>query len=107
MSEKIQLSGFEDLKAYEGKEFFISDYLVITQDRINQFAEATSDHQWIHVDAERAGKESPFKTTIAHGYLTMCLAPYFFSEAVDFSQAKFVINYGLDNMRLMEPVKVE
>ena len=104
--DKIVISGFEDLKKYEGKEIGISEYLTIDQTRINQFADATSDHQWIHLDQERAKKESPFGTTVAHGYLTMCLAPYFLMEVLDLRGVKLVINYALNNMKLMEPVKV-
>ena len=104
--DKIVISSFEDLKKYEGKEIGISEYLTIDQARINKFADATSDHQWIHLDQEKAKKESPFGTTVAHGYLTMCLAPYFLLEVLDFRGAKLVINYALNNMKLMEPVKV-
>ena len=106
MTDKITISSFEDFKQYENKEIGVSDYLTIDQDRINKFAEATSDFQWIHLDQERAEKESPFGTVVAHGYLTMCLTPYFLHEMFDFPTMKMGINYGLDNMKLMEPVKV-
>ena len=103
---KIIISSFEEFKQYEGKEIGVSDYITIDQDRINKFADATSDHQWIHVDQEKAKKESPFGVTIAHGYLTMCMAPYFLYEMFDFPGIKLLVNYGLDKMKLMQPVKV-
>jgi acyl dehydratase len=67
----LNISSFNDFEQYIGKELGVSEYLKITQEQINKFAEATLDHQWIHVDTERAKKESPFKTTIAHGYLNL------------------------------------
>ena len=106
MAEKIKILSFQDFKQYEGKEIGVSEYLTVNQDRINKFADATSDHQWIHIDEERAKKESPFETTVAHGYLTMCLAPYFLFEMFDFPTIKMGINYALNNMKMMEPVKV-
>jgi acyl dehydratase len=82
----------------------------VTQDRINQFAEATGDHQWIHVDVERANAESPYGSTIAHGYLTLALLPYLM-EAVDpdkprYPDIKMGVNYGLNRLRFPHPVKV-
>ncbi len=106
IADKIIISNFEEFKQYDGKEVGVSDYLTVDQARIKKFAEATSDYQWIHLDQKRAEKESPFGTTIAHGYLTMCLIPYFLYEMFDFPQIKMGINYGINNMKLMEPVKV-
>ena len=106
MSKKTILQNYEDFLSYTGKEIAVSEYLKITQERVNIFAEATSDHQWIHLDQERARKETPFGGTIAHGYLTLCLAPYFIQEILDFPGVKMVINYSLNNMKLTEPVKV-
>ena len=80
-----------------------SPWLEVTQQRINQFAEATNDHQWIHVDPERA-RRSPFGTTIAHGYLTMSLLPYLVNQVLDLSAAGMVINYGLESLRFPAPL---
>ncbi len=106
--DKISFSSYEAIQKHEGKELGVTDYLTITQERINQFAEATLDYQWIHTDVERAKKESPFGTTIAHGYLTMCLAPYFVEQVLDMSSGvKAVVNYGINSLRFTEPVKVD
>lgn len=70
------------------------------QDRINAFADATLDHQWIHVDVERAKAESPYKSTIAHGYLTLALLPHLWDEIVEVNNLKMMVNYGMDKMRL-------
>ena len=106
MPKKIIFKNYEDFKPYVGKEIAVSDYLKITQERVRKFAEATSDHQWIHLDQERARKETPFGGTIAHGYLTICLAPYFIQETIDFVGVKMVINYNLNKMKFTEPVRV-
>jgi acyl dehydratase len=99
-----------DLAAKVGKETFVSDWLTITQERINQFAEATGDHQWIHVDQERADRESPFGTTVAHGYLTLSLLPFLSgsvnAEKPPYPGIKLGINYGLNKVRFPNPVKV-
>jgi acyl dehydratase len=89
-----------------GEEIATSNWLEITQARIDQFADATGDHQWIHVDAERAARESPFKTTIAHGFLTLSLIPLFKSECIEYSGVKMGVNYGTNRVRFMAPVKV-
>ena len=99
----------ESLQAQVGKEVQCSDWLEITQQRVNAFAEATGDHQWIHVDPERAARESPWKTTIAHGYLTLSLYPLL-RGLVDADKPMFpgvtrVINYGLDKLRFPNAVK--
>ncbi|OJF67922.1 dehydratase [Alteromonas sp. V450] len=81
-------------------------WLTVTQEIINQFAEATGDHQWIHLDAERCEKESPFRTTIAHGFLTASLMPKAFAEVISPSEnIASMINYGIDKLRFLEPVK--
>lgn len=94
-----------EVKPLVGQEIAISDWLTITQERINQFAEATGDHQWIHVDVERA-KTSPFKTTIAHGFLTLSLIPAFSEPAIKYTSVKMGVNYGLNKVRFTNPVKV-
>lgn len=96
----------EEFKNYIGKEIGISDWLQIDQKRINAFADCTEDHQWIHVDVEKA-KNGPFGTTIAHGYLTLSLLPYFsYSNKVRVGNVKMAVNYGLNKVRFLNPVKV-
>ena len=94
-----------DLKPHVGQEIAVSDWITITQERINQFAEATGDHQWIHIDAERA-KTSPFGTTIAHGFLTLSLIPCFSEPSIKVKSIKMGVNYGLNKVRFTNPVKV-
>ena len=94
-----------DMQPMVGQEIAISDWITITQERINQFAEATGDHQWIHVDAERA-KNSPFKSTVAHGFLTLSLIPCFAEPSIKVRSIKMGINYGLNKVRFTNPVKV-
>ena len=74
------------------------------QNRINQFADATLDHQWIHVDVERAKQESPYKSTIAHGYLTLSLLPHLWGQIIEVNHLKMMVNYGMDKMRFGVPV---
>jgi acyl dehydratase len=98
------------LQAQVGQEIHCSDWLEVTQQRVNEFAQATGDHQWIHVDPERAARESPWQATIAHGYLTLSLYPLL-RGLVDTSTPLFpgvtrVINYGLDKLRFPNAVKV-
>lgn len=93
----------EDLKALEGTELGVSDWLTIDQDRINKFAEATDDQQWIHVDPTRAA-EGPFGTTIAHGYLTLSLIPALSSAALPVKGVEMALNYGLNRVRFITPV---
>ena len=94
-----------DMQPMVGQEIAISDWVTISQERINQFAEATGDHQWIHVDAERA-KNSPFKSTIAHGFLTLSLIPCFSEPSIKVKSIKMGVNYGLNKVRFTNPVKV-
>ena len=94
-----------DMQPMVGQEIAISDWVTITQERINQFAEATGDHQWIHVDVERA-KNSPFKSTIAHGFLTLSLIPCFSEPSIKVKSIKMGVNYGLNKVRFTNPVKV-
>lgn len=102
----LKIGSFEEFEQYVGKELGVSEYLKITQEQINLFAEATLDHQWIHTDPERAAKESPFKTTIAHGYLTVSLMPYLWEQIAEFANVKMMVNYGIENMRFGEAVTV-
>lgn len=96
---------FEELQAKVGEEIGVGDWHTVDQDRINLFAEATGDHQWIHVDPERAA-QGPFGTTIAHGYLTLSLIPSLGGGSLPVPGAKMGINYGLDRVRFIAPVKV-
>jgi acyl dehydratase len=105
MSPRI-INGLADFEKLIGQEIGVSDYLAITQDQINMFADATLDHQWIHTDPERAKAGTPFGGTIAHGYLTLALLPYFWLQIVDVRNVKMMVNYGIENFRFKEPVKV-
>lgn len=103
----IIINSFDDLNQYVGKEIGVSDYLKITQDQINLFADATLDHQWIHVDTERAKVESPFKSTIAHGYLNISILPYLWEQVVEVHNSRLTVNYGIENLRFNQPVLVD
>jgi len=94
-----------DLVACVGEEVAVSDWVTVTQDQVNRFADATGDHQWIHVDVERA-KAGPFGAPIAHGFLTLSLVPRFFYEALAIEEVGMGINYGLNKVRFMAPVPV-
>ncbi len=94
-----------EMKACVGQEIVVSDWLEITQERVNQFAVATGDHQWIHIDPVRA-KEGPFGAPIAHGFLTLSLLPYFFEQSLATPSVKMGVNYGLNKVRFMSPVRV-
>lgn len=96
---------FKDLPGLVGQEVGVSDWLEITQERVNQFAEATGDHQWIHVDAERAAL-GPFGSTIAHGYLTLSLTSMFLPALIEVRGISMGINYGTDKVRFPAPVPV-
>ena len=94
-----------DLAACVGQEVAVSDWLTITQAQVNQFAEATGDHQWIHVDPEKA-KSGPFGGPIAHGFLTLSLLPKFFESSFEIVQSRMGVNYGLNKVRFTAPVPV-
>ena len=102
--EKTIINSYEEFASYLGKPLGVSEWLPVDQDRINAFADATLDHQWIHVDVERAKKESPYKSTIAHGYLTLSLLPHLWDEIVEVNNLKMMVNYGMDKMRFGIPV---
>lgn len=99
------LNGIDELEALMGRHLGTSEWVDVTQERINAFAEATGDHQWIHVDEERA-KDGPFGTTIAHGYLTLSLLPLFYSTTYSLEGVKMGINYGANKVRFLAPVPV-
>jgi acyl dehydratase len=94
-----------DVAACVGQEVAVSDWITITQQQINLFADATGDHQWIHVDVERA-KAGPFGAPIAHGFLTLSLIPQFFDTAVAITESRMGVNYGLNKVRFVSPVPV-
>jgi len=101
------IKNHEEFEKHLGKELGVSAYHKITQDQINLFSDATLDHQWIHTDSERAATESPFKTTIAHGYLTLSLIPYLWKQVVDIQNLKMEINYGIEKLRFAQAVVVD
>ncbi len=101
---KREVENIDELKTLVGQEVAAGDWFEIAQERINRFADATEDHQWIHVDVERARRESPFGVPIAHGYLTLSLIPFLFHEAFRIRQKfKMGINYGTNRVRFMSP----
>jgi acyl dehydratase len=100
------ISSIDDAKALEGVEVGVSDWIVVDQHRIDQFAEATADYQWIHVDTERAAREMPGGKTIAHGYLTLALIPALTSNFVEVRNLERAINFGLNKVRFLTPVQV-
>lgn len=101
---KVIIGSYEDFLPYVGKELGASDYVLVDQARINLFADATLDHQWIHVDEERAKRESPFGQTIAHGYLTMSLLPVLWDQIIEVQNLERMMNYGMDKMKFAQPV---
>lgn len=103
---KLVISSHQEFEKYAGKELGISDYLTITQEQINLFADATLDHQWIHTDPERASRETDFKSTIAHGYLTLSLIPHLWDQITEFHNIKMMINYGIEKLKFNQPVMV-
>jgi len=103
----IIIKNYTEFESYLGKELGVSGWHTITQHQIDQFADATIDHQWIHCDPERAQNESPFKATIAHGYLTVSMLPYFWHQIADVQNLKMQINYGIENIRFAQAVVVD
>ena len=103
---KLIVNSYKEFEAHLGQELGVSEYLTITQDQVNLFADATLDHQWIHTDPERAAKESPFGGPIAHGYLTLSVAPHLWEQIADIRNIKMMINYGIENLRFGQPVKI-
>ena len=101
----LVLKSLQSLKDYVGREIATTDWLVVTQERILQFAEATGDRQWIHVDPERAKRESPYGAAIAHGFLTLSLMSHFLREAIQLPiEVRQTLNYGLNRVRFPAPV---
>jgi acyl dehydratase len=104
--QATRFAGIDDAKAKVGQEIGFSEWMLIDQARVNGFAEVTGDHQWIHVDVERAKRESPFGGPIAHGYLTVSLLAKFAGECIAVDGIKLAVNYGLNRVRFASPVKV-
>ena len=102
---KVVINSYEEFAALLGKNIGVSDYVELNQERINLFADATLDHQWIHVNPEKAAVESPFKTTIAHGYLTLSMLPYLWNQIIEVNNLKMMVNYGMDKMKFGQAVK--
>ncbi len=101
------MKSFQNLARFRecvGEEIGVSPWETITQGHINDFADATGDHQWIHIDRKKAAAQSPYKTTIAHGWLTLALAPKLMADLYRVSSVKVAINYGADKVRFMAPV---
>lgn len=96
----------DELQSMKGQDIGISDWHLVSQEEINQFADATHDHQWIHVDPARAAKESPFGGPIAHGYYTLSLAPYLVEQIVAVKGIRMGVNYGLNKLRYPGPVRI-
>ena len=101
-----KINGVDELKSLVGEHLGYSEYMEITQEQVNQFAEATGDYQWIHVDVERAKAESPFGGPIAHGYLTLSLGPVLSPQVYSLGGFKMGVNYGCNKVRFMSPVMV-
>ena len=106
MGKRI-INNYEEFEALLGKEIGTSEWIQITQEQIDKFADATLDYQWIHTNPERAAKESPFNTTIAHGYLSLSLLTYLWFSIVDVRNVKMIVNYGIEKLRFQQPVLVK
>jgi acyl dehydratase len=104
---KVVIGSFKEFEQYLGKDLGVSEYLKIDQERINKFAEATLDHQWIHTDAVRATTDSPFKKTIAHGYLALSLVPFLWNQIAEINNIKMLINYGIEDLKFNQPLIVD
>ena len=99
--EKVIINSYEEFEKLVGQQIGVSDYVELSQERINLFADATLDHQWIHVDTERAKVDSPYHSTIAHGYLTLSMLPYLWNQIIQVNNLKMMINYGMDKMKCL------
>jgi len=103
---KLIINSYAEFEEHIGKELGVSDYHQVTQEQINQFADATLDHQWIHVDAERAKTESPYGSTIAHGYLSVSILPYLWYQIIQVNNITMLVNYGIESLKFGQPVLV-
>ncbi len=103
----VMVETLDALREFVGREIAVTDWLTVTQDRIQQFAETTEDRQWIHVDRERAQRESPYGATVAHGFLTLSLLSYFVKQAIQVRGVRMGVNYGLNRVRFPAPVRAD
>ncbi len=103
---KLIINSYEEFEEFVGRKLGTSDYHKITQDQINKFADATLDHQWIHVDEERAKNESPYGATIAHGYLSVSLLAYLWFQIIEVNNITMLVNYGIENLKFGQAVVV-
>lgn len=103
---KRVIQGLEELRTLVGQRLGASDWFDVTQERVQAFADGTNDHQWIHCDVERARRESPYGTTVAHGFLTLALSPALADSVYEIVGLKMALNYGLNRVRFPAPVKV-
>ncbi|TCD03238.1 MaoC family dehydratase [Pedobacter psychroterrae] len=103
----VIINNYEEYESHLGKEIGVSQWHTIDQNQINRFADATLDHQWIHVNKEKAEREGPFKSTIAHGYLTLSLIPYLWKQIADVRNIKMEINYGIESFKFGQAVMVD
>lgn len=101
-----EIASLQELKALIGDEVAVSDWITITQERVQLFADATGDHQWIHLDVARSRAESPFGGTVAHGFLTLALLPMLMAQSINMSDVRMGVNYGLNKVRFPAPVPV-
>jgi acyl dehydratase len=104
---KVIINSYSEFEKLIGKEIGVSDYHRVTQEQIDQFADATLDHQWIHVDRERARKESPYGDTIAHGYLSISILPYLWNQIIQVNNITMLVNYGIESLKFGQPVVVD
>ena len=102
---RVEFRDFQELRRQIGREVAVSDWVAVTQERIDLFAQATEDRQWIHVDPGRAAAESPFGGTVAHGFLTLSLLPRLAADTLALPEAKLSVNYGLNRVRFPTPVR--
>ncbi|MGQ7869046.1 MaoC family dehydratase [Sunxiuqinia sp. sy24] len=103
---KLLIQSHQEFEKYLGEKLGVSEYHTVTQEQINQFADATLDHQWIHTNPERAKEEGAFGCTIAHGYLTLSLLPYMWDQLIEVENYKMLVNYGIDQLKFGAPVLV-
>ena len=104
--KKLRCKDFEEFRKYEGKDLPVGEWITVTQKMINSFAEATLDFQWIHTDVAKAKAQSPFKTTVAHGFLSVSLLSKMLGDVVEVESAQMGVNYGLNKVRFPSPVVV-
>ena len=104
---KLVINSYDEFAAYQGKELGASGYHRITQDQINRFADATLDHQWIHLDVESATKASTYGNTIAHGYLSISLLPHLWDQIIEVNNISMLVNYGIESFKFGQPVVVD